>query len=407
MPIIEKDILPPGSYLTGSGVAHFPPARIVRIWQAGQALLRDGFRSQIPYEHHDESVPVKSQRLSSDDREAEKLKHNTGFVKRWYLKPNAEGEPVLWASLDVQDLEAADKLGKTILFVSPQINDEWESGDGTTYIDAPIHVALTNKPVVQGQEPFKPAPVAAGTFRMSCAVPVRKPNSTIILKSKSTAMSAGDNDMPDELNMPGAAGEETVAEAVAPDITSIAVSLSVLTGEQFQAVMAALPEDKQAEFKAACAAAQPEPEIEPNPNGTALSKGEDSEDMEEAGSTKMSLSALAKDPRNERIAKLEGERLSREIDDLVSTGRILPVRASELKKQLTGNTRLSLCQEGYGKLASVVAEIEIRQKLKEGAEAPVGRTKLSVPDRPKHARVNTEVDKKREEEIGEEMGKMA
>lgn len=402
--IIKKDILHPGSYLTGSGIATFSPERIVRIFHTGKALIRDGFRSQIPYEHHDESVPVEA-RLSIDQAEANKLKNNTGFVKDWHLVPNEDGQPVLWASLDVKDAKAAEQLGNTILFVSPQINDVWTSGKGQKYYDAPIHVALTNKPVHQDQQPFAPSPVPAGTFRLSCSTR----QGVGITPAKRTKVKAGETSMrnfrktmfslaPDDLGAGGGAPAPTPDDlnGAGPDITSIAASLSVLTGEQFAQVLASLPEDKQAEFKMACGGVDPAPTPEPNPNGTA-----------------MSLAQLTKenDPRNDRIAKLESDSRCREVDDLLSSGRIKPVRAQQLKAALTNQkTRLSLCLDNYGELSEAIREIELRKTLTAGCEFEVGeqnKTKLSLPPRPREARLDDKTKIEDQKKLGEEMAGMA
>ena len=206
----------------------------------------------------------------------------------------------------------------------------------------------------------------------------------------------------------------TPAEPKGADVKSLATELATLSAEQLTALMAELAPEKKQALLTACAGSMDEaqmsacgykrmsneppkptetPKPEPNPVTT--------------GGIAMSLTDLAKDPRSKRIADLEAKNIERDLDDLVTSGRITPARAQELKNKLSGTARLSLCLENHGELAPVIQEIEIRRGLKEGTECPITKpTQLSVPERPNHAKVNG-VDEKRQKELGEEMAKMA
>jgi hypothetical protein len=101
-------------------------------WERGfREMAEAGIRVPVPWGH------------SYDPRD------NAGFVEEIELRDGG-----LWALLNVPDEDDAAKLGSTVRAVSVSINPGFVDGSGRDWGEVIEHVALTNYPVVTGQEDF-------------------------------------------------------------------------------------------------------------------------------------------------------------------------------------------------------------------------------------------------------------
>src|SRR6185437_6912046 len=145
MPLLTKEIIAPDDYHTSEGVVRATPRRI-RWWLSQfKKMKQKGLPVPIPWEHQEDAKPQ-----SYAERLANEAKHNAGWVEDMFLDKKNH----LWSVLDIPNKDDAKKIQQSVRFVSPEIDDEWEDGDGQAWHDIITHVALTARPVFYKQKPF-------------------------------------------------------------------------------------------------------------------------------------------------------------------------------------------------------------------------------------------------------------
>lgn len=156
MPRIWKEAIRPGSYWyrdpkTGEAKKlDVTPEYVEYLLDSGNKMIDAGLSVPIPAEHDRDAVPQ-----TPAQRAASQLLNNQGYVQRYALRPGHR----LWAEMDIGDPETYRKLPKTIKFTSPWLNS-FTDGEGRRWDGVITHLALTSRPVITAQEPFKDASAA-------------------------------------------------------------------------------------------------------------------------------------------------------------------------------------------------------------------------------------------------------
>ena len=144
--LIEKEVIGPGTYWYIDEKTGVPrkwtvtAAETKRLHDDGNRMLAAGLSVPVPFEHDFQAHPMTPK---------EKLLNNAGEIKEYRMK----GEK-LWSVVDVQDEEAKKKVGTSIRWTSPWISS-FTDGDGHKWDNVIAHLALTTRPRVTKQEPFK------------------------------------------------------------------------------------------------------------------------------------------------------------------------------------------------------------------------------------------------------------
>ncbi len=145
MPLIEKEIIGPGTYFYTDEKTNEPRKLVVtpeltKYWQdQGKAMLDAGLTVPVPYEHDFNAHPMTPK---------DKLLNNAGWVSDYKLRDDK-----LFGVVDVQDENVAKKLPNTIRWTSPWINS-FVDGNGKQWKNVISHLALTLRPRITKQEPF-------------------------------------------------------------------------------------------------------------------------------------------------------------------------------------------------------------------------------------------------------------
>jgi hypothetical protein len=166
---IWKEVISPGEvFYTG---ADGKPAKLdatpedIRYWHdQGKAMLASGLSIPIPLEHDTDCLP-----LTVAEKAAKQLKSNTGWVEDYAIRPGDK----LYSLCNVEDEEAARKLPSTIKFTSPWLNS-FQDGNGKKWDGVITHLALTNRPRIVRQEPFKLQNIAAALSLLPAQATTRK-----------------------------------------------------------------------------------------------------------------------------------------------------------------------------------------------------------------------------------------
>lgn len=151
MPLIEKEIIAPGSYFYVEEKTGLPrrldvTPDLTKYWRdQGKEMLSAGLTIPVPYEHDFNLHPMTPK---------DKLLNNAGWAADYKVKDAPDGrKDVLYSVLDVQDEEVAKKLPNTIRYTSPWINS-FTDGNGRHWRNVISHIALTTRPRVTKQAPF-------------------------------------------------------------------------------------------------------------------------------------------------------------------------------------------------------------------------------------------------------------
>jgi hypothetical protein len=138
------------------GIYDVDMARIAKIHETAKDMLSCRLSIPVPLEHGPE-VP-------SDRREAEA--NLTQFNRGWVRDSRVSASGALEMLLEVDDETGSLIDAGKIAGVSPAIEQSWIDGKGRHWEDAVLHVALTNKAVIQPQANFRAvADVAASAVR--------------------------------------------------------------------------------------------------------------------------------------------------------------------------------------------------------------------------------------------------
>lgn len=148
--ILWKEVVKPGVY--------FAQGRWVRVrnqdiseWVSNFRKMQDaGLKVPVPYEHPPDTsfgnCPVAGQDADAIYRKhADKAKHNAGWVADMQVRDNA-----LFAKLNIRD-EDAKRLQEAGGFVSPHFRQRWTDGNGRTWQNSILHMAVTLHPVNASQ----------------------------------------------------------------------------------------------------------------------------------------------------------------------------------------------------------------------------------------------------------------
>lgn len=163
MPLVEKEIIRPGTYwyrdeVTGEPKAYkATPDKIRHMHDAGNKMLSKGLPIPVPCEHDFEAHPMTP---------ADKLKNNAGWVKKYTMKGNA-----LFGQVAIEDPKIAAKLPTTIKWTSPWINS-FTDGDGDKWENVISHLALTTRPRITKQEPFPSVAAALSLEDITAELPL-------------------------------------------------------------------------------------------------------------------------------------------------------------------------------------------------------------------------------------------
>ncbi len=178
MPLIEKEIIAPGTYFYTDEKSGLPrkldvDSALTKYWlDQGTKMLDFGLKVPVPYEHDFQINPMTPK---------DKLLNNAGEVKEYRIRDILKGDPLydakrgevkdaLFGIVDVQDPHIRDKIGTSIRWTSPWINS-FMDGDGRQWKNVIAHLALTTKPRITSQSPF--TSIAAA---LSMATPAPKPS---------------------------------------------------------------------------------------------------------------------------------------------------------------------------------------------------------------------------------------
>lgn len=155
MPLIEKEIIAPGTYFYTDEKTGLPrkldvTPELNNYWlEQGKEMLAAGLTIPVPYEHDFSSHPMTPK---------DKLLNNAGWVADYRIKDFVDPvrgplKDVLFGVVDVQDEEIARKLPRTIRWTSPWINS-FTDGQGKEWRNVISHLALTTRPRIAKQAPF-------------------------------------------------------------------------------------------------------------------------------------------------------------------------------------------------------------------------------------------------------------
>jgi hypothetical protein len=158
----RKEVMSPGVYHTPKGVQVVTAARMRRWADQVQQLVRAGYRPPVSWGHAPSAVPH-----TEDDAAFWSSKLVAG--KLLGANINARGRLEIHADAPGVDVDAEGRLttltelpdGRKVRSAIEEVSIgaiDWVDGRGTTWQDAPVHVALTPLPVwvpEGGQPPFE------------------------------------------------------------------------------------------------------------------------------------------------------------------------------------------------------------------------------------------------------------
>lgn len=153
---IWKEVIRPGTYFYIDPDTHKPASMTasdedVRYWHdQGKEMLKAGLSIPIPLEHQPGMGA-----MTAAEKAAANLKNNAGFIEDYKIRSGNR----LYGLHDIPDESLAKKLPSTIKFTSPWFNS-FTDGSGKKWEGVISHVALTNRPRIVNQEPFKPEEIA-------------------------------------------------------------------------------------------------------------------------------------------------------------------------------------------------------------------------------------------------------
>lgn len=149
MPKFIKQILRPGTYVVRTADGKRRSESIsrdrIRRWVTNfSRMIGNGLRIPAPYEHQTDAVPA--------DKEPTAYRNGGWWSRLWQ-----EADGSLYGELDAPNPTDAEKIGTTVVEVSPSIRPEFVDGKGNRYEDSIYHIALVMHPVAPGQPNFEPA----------------------------------------------------------------------------------------------------------------------------------------------------------------------------------------------------------------------------------------------------------
>ena len=151
MPLIEKEVLSPGTYWYEDQKTGVPrkftatPEYIKHLRDQGNEMLALGLTVPVPCEHDFNAHPMTPR---------EKLLNNAGWVKEYRVRDVDENNKnVLFSVVDIEDEEVAKKLPSTIKWTSPWLTS-FTDGNGRSWNNVIAHLALTTRPRITKQAPF-------------------------------------------------------------------------------------------------------------------------------------------------------------------------------------------------------------------------------------------------------------
>ena len=147
----KKFVAAPGSYKTPDGPAAVTPERIRHWHETVTQMVRRGIRPPVSWGHNSQALPH-----TDDDAAYWSARFNAGRIVgseidsegRFYLVGDVPGVEQEGGELTTTALMPDGRRLKTSIGeVSIGVRD-WTDGDGRTWKDAPVHLALTPLPVI-------------------------------------------------------------------------------------------------------------------------------------------------------------------------------------------------------------------------------------------------------------------
>jgi len=168
--LVPKEIIRPGTYWymnpeTGEPCQLTATVEDLRYWyEQGNKMREAGLSIPLPFEHQQDARP-----LTKAERAAQNLQNNAGWVDKFVLHKDR-----LFGLCEID--EAANpgilaKLPRTIKYTSPWITS-FTDGDGRAWKGVIGHLALTSRPRITRQEPFKDV-AAALSISLSHVLPLK------------------------------------------------------------------------------------------------------------------------------------------------------------------------------------------------------------------------------------------
>lgn len=140
----KKDILKVGEYTSPDGTVIVTPERMDHWAKQFKIMSKSGLKIPTPWGHQGIARPK-----TYEEKEFWESKYNAGYLEDLKVENG-----ILQAILEVPREEDADRIGKSIKEVSPQIETAWRDGNGRIWNDVITHLALVTHPVVSGQDNF-------------------------------------------------------------------------------------------------------------------------------------------------------------------------------------------------------------------------------------------------------------
>lgn len=145
-----KEVVKPGVYFAQGRWVRVRESDILEWVDNFQKMRETGLQIPVPYEHPPEASfgysPIdRETRESVYRKQAEMARHNAG----WLADLEVRGKS-LFAKLNLRD-EDAKKLQEAGGYVSPHFRGFWTDGNGRTWKNAILHMAITLHPVNSGQ----------------------------------------------------------------------------------------------------------------------------------------------------------------------------------------------------------------------------------------------------------------
>lgn len=379
----KKKVLEPGTYHSPDGVLVITKDRI-KHWADSFKEMKNA-RINVP-------TPWGHQKLgaSYEDREYLESKFNAGFIED--LNVNDDGE--LIAVLDIPREEDANKVGTIVREVSPQIETKWKDGKGREWDDVITHLALVTKPVVPEQDNFESLPPQGGIrlslrYKLSLEEEEKYMDGKGKEKEKEVEVGGGeiDSELLDALASVGLHLPEGLSKVdFVPALKAAALTLKAKGGEApgeegneedlFKDLdLSGLgdeegkenEEEEKEEKKGKKAEAGEENVEDLSGGGEEKGKGPI---MEQQPSYTMSTREKALEARlalfQSKLEDADRTRLDNEISLLLSQGKITPVIANELRKDL-GKYKLSLNSKDEPQTSILAAKIETFKLMPEGS----------------------------------------
>jgi hypothetical protein len=347
MPEFRVEVLAPGRRFLGFNedgskrYADFTPEYCEDMYRRNSALLAAGIPVPVSWDHRDDAKP--GRRLSYDDWASERARGVAGHALRYELEP---GKRVMGV-INIPD-DTDGRQAEKVRFCSPEI-DYFTDGDGKNWGEVFTHIALTPRPRQHRQRPIaRLSMLSNGPIRLAVDPTEGKDMADEAPKNDPPA---GDGEAPSGAE----AGLKAVVDALREKGMTIPDEVSSWEGLVI-AIKASGPCDDD------------------------LDDDEEGEVGPVSGGQPVQMGHKAKDKQTAEAVGIARHNLGQRVNRLVKTGRVPPVVADELRKQLP-KVRLSFTAEGDLQSNDLLVQIAAYERLPKNASfAASGRKRLGHDD---------------------------